>query len=47
MRPTTLAGGLAVLAMLLLSSTGVRIERVAAPGAAAAAAALTAPSAPR
>jgi hypothetical protein len=40
MRATTLAGGLAVLAMLLLSSPGVRVERTtlaAAPAAPAAA----------
>jgi hypothetical protein len=47
MRPTTLAGGLALLAMLLLSSPGVRIARVAVPDAATAAAILPASSAAR
>lgn len=40
MRPSTLAGGLALLAMLLLSSPGVRLERVAALAATPAAAGL-------
>lgn len=45
MRLSTLAGGLSLLAMLLLASPGVRVER-AAPAAAASASAPVA-SAPR
>jgi hypothetical protein len=38
MRPSTLAGALAVIAMLLLASPGVRLEPVAAAPVAAASA---------
>jgi hypothetical protein len=46
MRLSTLAGGLSLLAMLLLASPGVRLERSPAPAAATAAAAPQ-PPAPR
>jgi hypothetical protein len=44
MRLSTLAGGLSLLAMLLLASPGVRLERSPAPSAATAASAALAPA---
>jgi hypothetical protein len=43
MKLSTLAGGLSLLAMLLLASPGVRVEPLTAPGADGASALVSAP----